>query len=598
MAWLLNCWGMGKKVLWIFLVPVLLIIAGYLALQVYLRTGKEPAEQPANGTKKSTAANTGANKPDSLGGKKVSPLDLRPLFIQKLQQVVTNSTRGLYTLSVGDMEMDVLASKVSLRDVALRPDRTVLEQLKSDNALPANVFTISFKGLDIEGINVDDALTSKTMDYKIVKLVAPVIRIDRQYGKKPQTSGDFSQQFLAEMKKLAINRLEIKNGLVHIHDKQKGSTKTFKNVEVLLKDILLDSSTRNDTDRFLFAKEATMAFHDFTTTMNNGLYQFSIKDALINATARQVVLKNLKLGSPLSKNAFMKKQSSATELYSLSLPSVTINGIDWWTALNGDALEAGTVQAKGGKFSVYFDRSLPPKNKMGNFPNQLLSKLRTSLSVTKLQLNNLDIAYEEFNPVSGQNGTVLLNNTNMTISRLHNNSNGGPVTISGNSLLMGSIPLKASFRFNMQEAKKGTFSATLRTGRFEGKVLNPITRPLGMLHIEEGAVEKLEASMQGHEWGARGTVSLQYNDLKLAMLEKNKEGKGMNDKNLLSFLANALVIRNSNPAKAGEAVQTKEAAFDRDLNSGFMNLVWKTAFTGILKTIGAPEKMANSKPVK
>src|SRR5699024_1114610 len=117
---------------------------------------------------------------------------------------------------------------------------------------------------------------------------------------------------------------------------------------------------------------------------------------------------NLQLGSPLSKQAFMKKQSSATELYSLSLPSVTIKGIDWWTALNGDALEAGTVQTKGGSLAVYFDRSLPPKNKMGNFPNQLLAKLRTPLSVRELKLANIDISYEEFNPISGQSGTVRL----------------------------------------------------------------------------------------------------------------------------------------------------------------------------------------------
>jgi hypothetical protein len=586
---------MGKKILWVILLPALLLIGGYFALQIFLRT---PSEQPAKAGKESTN-HALTDKPDSLGGKKVSTLDLRPLFIQKLQQVVNKSTHGLYSLSVGDMEVDVLSSQVSLRDVSLRPNEAVLQQLRTAGELPANVFTISFKGLDIDGINLDDALTSKTMDYRIVKLVGPVIRIDRQQVKEPRKGGDFSEQFLKEMEKLAINRLEIEDGVVHIHDKTKRSTKTFKNVHVLLKDILLNSSTRSDKKRFLFAKEARMAFHNFTTTLANGLYRFSIKDAMINATGKQVVLKNLRLGSPLSKQAFMKKQSHAKEMYTLTIPTVTINGVDWWTALNGDAIETGTVQTKGGRFAVYFDRSLPPQNKMGNFPNQLLAKLRVPLSVREMKLNNLDISYEEFNPVSGQSGTVTLPNTNITISNLHNNpKQGQPVVVSGTSSLMGAIPLQASFRFPVQQAKRGTFSATLRTRSFEGKVLNTITRPLGMLNIDEGSIKKFEATMQGQEWGASGSVSLQYNDLKLSLLEKNKGGKGMNDKNLLSFLANALVIRNSNPAKAGEAVQKKEASFDRDPNSGFLNLVWKTAFIGILKTIGAPEKMANSKPVE
>lgn len=592
---------MGRKIFWVVLIPALLIIGGYIALQIFLRNDKDKTESQQAATTKNSTANPkeDSTKTDSLGGKKVSALDLRPLFIQKLQSLVNKTTNGLYQLAVGDMEVDVLTSQASLRNVTLQPDAAILQQLRSAGELPPNVFTISFAALAIEGINLDDALTSKTMDYKIIKLVNPVIKIDR-YGDNPsKKNGDFSEQFLKEMEKLAIDRVVVENGRMEVHDKKKGTAKTFRNIGVVMKNILLNSSTRTDQDRFLFAKEASMEFHNFTTSLNKGLYNFSIKDALINATGKQVVLKNLRLGSPLSKQAFMKKQSHATELYTLTIPRATINGVDWWTLLNGDAVEAGTVQTKGGSFRVYFDRSLPPKNKMGNFPNQLLAKLRLALNVTRMQLQNLDIAYEEFNPVSGQSGTVSLPNTNITILNLHNNPNRRqPVVVSGTSRLMGSIPLQASFRFPLQQAKKGNFSATLRTGPFDGKVLNTITRPLGMLNIDEGSVKKFEASMQGHEWGASGTASLQYKDLKLSMLEKNKEGKGMNDKNLLSFLANALVIRNSNPAKEGEAVQKKEASFDRDPNSGFMNLVWKTAFTGILKTIGAPQKMANSKPVE
>ncbi|HEV7333391.1 MAG TPA: hypothetical protein VGN63_20320 [Flavisolibacter sp.] len=617
---------MGKKVFWVVLIPALLIIGGYIALQIYLRSGnrKETSEElrttehnaaTTAGSKNAINTNKTAgvaaeddgdsraddneDKPDSLAGKKVSPLDLRPLFIQKLQGLVNKSTNGLYQLDVGDMKVDVLSSQVSLRDVSLRPDAGVLQQLRSAGELPANVFTITFEALGIEGINLDDALTSKTMDYKIVKLVKPVIRIDRQHSGKQKKSGEFSQQFLKEMEKLAVNRLVIEDGLVEVSDKKKGSTKTFKNVQVLLKNILLNSSTRNAEDRFLFAKEATMEFHNFTTTMNKGLYQFSIKDAFINATAKQVVLKNLRYGSTVNKEAFMKKQRHATEMYNLALPSVIINGMDWWPALNGDAIQADNIQTKGGKLNVYFDRRLPPQNKMGNFPNQMLAKSQMGIHIAKLQVRNMDIAYEEFNPVSGQTGTVTLKSTALTVSNLHNNKKKDePVTVSGSSLLLGSIPLKASFRFNMENAKKGAFSATLSSDGFDGQVLNSITRPLGMLNIDEGRVEKFSVTMQGHEWGAKGTANLLYNNLKLSMLEKNKEGKGMNDKDLISLLANVFVIRNGNPWWLNGKKQTKEASFNRDPNSGFMNLVWKTAFTGILKTIGAPEKMANNKPVQ
>jgi hypothetical protein len=600
---------MARKIFWVILIPALLVIMGYVGLQIYLRNGnKSNVTQPTGtGTSGRNAARTDNKKSgsaadgstpafDSLGGKKVSAMDLRPLFLQKLQQLIQKSTGSLYLLSAGDMKLDVFSSKLSLHAVTLRPDAQVLKRLQANGEHPAEVYTASFDSLLIEGINLDDALTSKTMDYRLVKLVNPVIRIDRYQQKNQKSKMNVEEGFLKEMEKLAINRLVVEEGSITVNNKAQGTTKKFNRVTAQLKNILLNESTRGARDRFLFAKEATMEMHDFSTLARNGLYRFKIKDAFINATERQVVLKNFQFAPTLSKQAFMKKQSRATELYNLSIPSVTIQGVNWWEALNGDAISARLIQTRGGRFSVYFDRSLPPKNKMGNFPNQLLRKAPFLLDINKLQIRNLAIAYEEFNPLSEQSGTIYLDKTNLTVSNLRNGKGSRePVVVNGNALLMHSVPLNATFRFNMAEAEKGKFTATIRTSGFQGKVMNPVARPLGMLNIDRGEVQQLDATIQGHEWGATGDVRLRYDDLKLSLLEKNKTGKGMNDKNLLSLLANVLVIRNSNPKQPEEKAEKKQASFQRDPQNGFVNLVWKTAFVGILKTIGAPEKMAKKK---
>ncbi len=98
-------------------------------------------------------------------------------------------------------------------------------------------------------------------------------------------------------------------------------------------------------------------------------------------------------------------------MYSLSLPTITISGVDWWPAFNGEEVMASEVETNGGKFSVYFDRAMLPTNKMGNFPNQLLMKLPIKLNIDRLKIRNLDVSYEERNPLSQQSGTVYLDNT-------------------------------------------------------------------------------------------------------------------------------------------------------------------------------------------
>jgi hypothetical protein len=69
----------------------------------------------------------------------------------------------------------------------------------------------------------------------------------------------------------------------------------------------------------------------------------------------------------------------------------------------------------------------------------------------------------------------------------------------------------------------------------------------------------------------------------------------LDKKDVTSFVANLFVLKKDNP-KEGEAPRTAQAQFNRDPNGGFMMLVWKTILVGVLKTIGAPEKIAYKKP--
>src|SRR5215213_3937972 len=103
-----------RKTLWLILLPAVLLIGGYFYLHFTLRSSIKDAEK---------AAGEKAVVPDTLGGKKVSTADLRPLFIKRVQQLVKRSSHGLYNLSISDLKLDVLASTLLLQDVALTPDQ-------------------------------------------------------------------------------------------------------------------------------------------------------------------------------------------------------------------------------------------------------------------------------------------------------------------------------------------------------------------------------------------------------------------------------------------------------------------------------------------
>ena len=492
----------------------------------------------------------------------------------------------MYDLSIGDLEVDLLASSVHLRNVTVRPN---LQNLKTQER-PPDIFSLSFKRIDIEGINLDDAVTSKTMDYKSIRVVQPVIEV--RHSSKQKTSGAFAQGFLKEMEKLSINKLLIEDGLVIIHNGHPQPT-TLHKVSVDMRDILLDETTRTDPGRFLFAITEQVRFYDYHTQTKDGLYQLAAAEVEVKAPEQQVVISKLSFVPTKTRQQFTSSLKQSKELYRLSLPSVVINRIDWWKLINEDEIIADDVLANNGKLSIYFNRSLPPRSRMGQFPNQLLMKLPVHLDIAQLRLRNLDLSYEEFNPASQQSGTIYLDNATLDMHHVSNLPNRTePITVKATALFMHRLPIQADFSFDRVDYRSGAFTAKIRSDvPFGGDLVNPFAVPLGLTRIEKGSLKTLSADIKGNQSEANGKVTITYNNLKLALLEKDRSTKPMDKKDVTTFLANVFVLKKDNP-RNGQAPRQEMAEFKRDPNGGFFKLVWKTMLVGALKTIGAPVKIA------
>jgi hypothetical protein len=222
-------------------------------------------------------------------------------------------------------------------------------------------------------------------------------------------------------------------------------------------------------------------------------------------------------------------------------------------------------------------------------------KLPFKISVEHLKANNFDLAYEEFNPISKQSGTIYMDNVSMNIANVSNLEQKAtrPVTVNATALFMHKIPIKADFVFSRANYRTGGFTARINADKdFDGSLINSFSMPMGMVKIEKGQLQKLHANLQGNELKASGDVAILYKDLKLHLLEKDRGEKQLDKKGFTTFFANTFILKKDNP-KGGEEPRKAQAEFKRIPEGGFFMLVWKTIMTGALKTIGAPTKIAN-----
>jgi hypothetical protein len=574
-----------KKIAVALLVIGLLAVSGYLYISRSLST---PGFSPAF-ARDSTVVTRPAE----------SVLDLKPKLIEKLQQLVKQGSGGIYNLFIHELKPDILKSTVSISNASLIPDTSVLTQLEQSNQSPDEIFRIKTDSIWIDGLGIKDILSKDVIDVKSIHIHQPTIDIysKKRSSNKKEDLKTLYQRLMNQMKHIGIGKVIIENGTFVHHNLQKNKNTKFNDIAINLSNIVIDSTTQFDKSRFLFAKDAELTMKNYAVPTSNNLYMFKIGAISVKATQKSLVAKNVSLEPYYGKQEFQKHIPKQKERFDISIPSIEFQNTNWWNLINNETLIARSATINKADVHVYLDRrkSLGEIDRKG-FPHQLIMKLPLKIAVGKLRVNDLDIVYEEFSKLSNQTGKVYVDNLRGTISNLTNMPDvikrNRIMTASATGNFMRIAPVDLTIRFNLANYKTGAFSAELKSKKgFNGPMINSIAEPLGAFRIKRGELKELTSRVSGNNYKASGDVLVLYNDLHVTPLKQDPRNPGdLKKKTVTSFIANTFVLIDENPSKDGRV--RKENAFFNRKSGTFFNLVWKTTFVGILKTIGAPEKLA------
>src|SRR5690606_31689446 len=136
--------------------------------------------------------------------------------------------------------------------------------------------------------------------------------------------------------------------------------------------------------------------------------------------------------------------------------------------------------------------------------------------------------------------------------------------------VMGAGKIQADFEFPLADMNnfhtiKGTASA------MDMVVINPMLKFVAFAEISSGKVNGISFEATLNEDTSQGTMEFYYEDLKIDFLKKgDKEGKN----SLISFFANAFVIKSANPSN--NKFRQGDMYFERDKNKSPINFWWKT----------------------
>ncbi len=523
--------------------------------------------------------------------------DFNPLIREKLQSLVLKSSDSLYHLTFDTLIADVIDSRLTMSKISLTPDTAVLQKMRDAGNAPKDIFKVSLDSLVVDGLNIADFSSNKKIDLNIIYIRQPSVEVFHTNMPKEDSSErpklkTLRTRLAQQVNHVAINKLQILDMNVQLHTLKNDTvqkTNSFKKVNFLLGDVLIDSATALDSSRFMYSKQALISLQDLRFRTKDSLYVIGLDSITINASAKSVRINNFSIGPNGTNAQFAKKLKFIKERYTGRFKTVELKQISWWSIASADYFKASEMHMNEGRLEVFTDRSLPPfpKSKVGNFPHQLLMKSPFPIDLRKLKVTNFDLSYEEYNPKTKVRGAVTFKDINGTLENITNDpgliASDNIMKLDASAKPMGEGKLDAVFKFYLDKAKEGIFSVDAFLHPMDGRVFDKATRPLGMFGVEKATLKGMNFHVDGTNYNGKGNIVFKYDDLQIEALKP--DGDKLKKRGLLSFIANNFVLIAANPEKNTE-VRKVSAYYQRDIHKSFFSIIWKTMLIGIMKTVG------------
>jgi len=519
----------------------------------------------------------------------------KPLLMQKIQEVVYNGSKHLYKIDVKDIHMNLFTGSVTADSILLAPDTAVYNARKKIGTAPAHLFQIKLEKLQLRRISILTVYFKKRIEMNDIILEHPSINmIYSKVEKKPDTSTDkrtLYQRISKTLKAVHINGIKIENADFDYVSGETGMIlNSVKHLNVHVKDFLLDANSDADTTRFYYTKDASFEMAGYHSLSKNKLYTMKVDTITGSATGKNIRVKGFKMIPMYPDLAFSRKLKTQKDRYDLAFKEIDFNGVDFIKLNTDGILHAGSLKLKNAVAKVFMNREMPPGHgdKSGNFPHMALKRLPIQTTIDTLQLRHVNVAYTEYNPIAQERGTVHIDELNGDILNVTND----PVSLARqshaianlNAYMIKAAQLKIRIDFDLLSKNAG-FTFKGHIGPMNMVKLNPLSKALGLIEVESGNIQQINFSAVANAQGSNGTMQLYYTDLKVKLLKEGEDGAPAKKKGLLSFLANTLVIKDSNPDK-GKPVRTAKIHFERPPGASFFNLLWKSVFIGMRETVG------------
>ena len=475
--------------------------------------------------------------------------------------------------NVGSVNVNIFTQSISISDFDFNPSDSA-NNGDSTNNTPLKA---QLKNIAIKNVSLYSLLVNKKLEIKEILITDGSIRFSRKKSVKDDHN---KQPKEIPINKIIIGRIVLKN--LNTTLANDSLTRCSGLLNMTLNNIQSSDTTGIDNIRAYNIKDVESKITHLLYNSADGFYQTHIAAIYLASNDEKLIIDSLALLPRYSKFKFSRVAGKQVDRLKTFIPRIEITGLQY-DHFRDSTFLASKIAIISAEIFSFRDKRMPFKETENKpLPIAAIKQFDFGIEVDTLQIKNSKVTYEEFPPDGFKSGKIVFENLQATLVNVSNKvyqNKPHYATLEASAKIMGKGLIQASFTLPLDENKQ--YHAKGKISQMSLLHLNPALENLAFIRIESGRLNALNFDFDYNDKSANGTLTINYQDLKITGLKKEKS---KDESDIKTFLINT-IVKNDKDKNMPTDKRTGAIEFERDRKRQIFNFWWKSLLSGIKASV-------------
>ena len=342
------------------------------------------------------------------------------------------------------------------------------------------------------------------------------------------------------------------------------------------------------------AESVSVFLQDNKFVSKDSLYDMSLKSVSYNFTKNIITAAGFSYLPRYNSEEFFKKAEFQTDMMTIYIDRIDVSNTDVERLIDKRELFLQSVDVYGLNADLYRNKRYPIKpGTYKKMPREALFSASVPISIDSVVTHNGYVKYREIDKKSIVPGEIFLDNFNLTIKNIRNDSlqllkNPFLVAkLNARLLSQADLDLTATFQL-LSDTNDFWVSGNLSEIDFSG--LNSMTQNIVGVTLSSGNGELAIPLISGNSYNSQGKVRFKYEKLKVELYNRENatNASGLSG-NMANLILNDIFIKSNNPGFLGKT-REGDVYFRRNTEKSVIAYIWKSTMSGLMSTMGYNNK--------